>query len=66
MSSLFIKPGAQVIELTEGRIIPQAFVVGAAGVYATGISETDGVWEVEFQGKRWTVEASAVIESDEE
>lgn len=66
MSQLFIRPGARVIELTEGRIVPEMFTVGQSGIYATGVSETDGVWEVEFQGKRWTVEASAVIESDEE
>lgn len=61
MLKIFVKPGAQIIEVTEGRQIPQIRIVGRGGIRTRATLHTDSetgdkCYEFNFQGKNWTVD----------
>ena len=69
MVKIFVKPGARIVEVTEGRGLPRIRIVGRGGIRARATLHTDpttndSCYEFNFQGANWTVDVdqTTVIE----
>lgn len=62
---IHVKQGAQIVQVTEGRGLPQYRVVGQGGIDTMGEllqdeATGDSCYEFRFQGKIWTVDVDQV------
>lgn len=59
---IVVRTGAQIIEVTEGKRVQAIRTVGRSQIITRGEYLGDGVWEFNFQGRNWTVDAAYVQE----
>lgn len=63
-TKIIVKPGAQIIEVTEGRKLPQirttAYEIPTMGELLTDPETGDSCYEFGFQGRTWTVDTDQV------